>query len=130
VLEVDRQAEEAVYLQIARQIRSAIGAGSLPSGAPLPSVRSLASDLGLNLNTVARAYRMLEGEGFVEIRNRTGAIVAPPAPRAHPETKESLRQRLAEVLALMRQAGMRPEQVEMLVAREIAVLGGDDDGSR
>ena len=127
VIEVDRLADEPVYVQIARRIRSAIGAGSLRSGAPLPPVRSLASDLGLNLNTVARAYRMLEDEGFVEIRSRTGVVVAAPAARAHPETKESLRQRLQEILARMRQVGLRTKEIERIAAREIAALSGDGE---
>jgi len=44
-------------------------------------VRSVATDLGVNLNTVARAYRILEDEGFIRIRERAGAEILAPARR-------------------------------------------------
>ena len=78
-LTLDWATGEPVYEQIARQIRTRIAAGDLPPGHALPPVRTLASDLGVNLNTVARAYRQLEEQGFVLIRDRSGAEVAAPA---------------------------------------------------
>ena len=76
---IERSVEEPVYEQIARQIRESVAAGELPAGTPLPTVRVMASDLGVNLNTVARAYWLLEEEGFVRIRDRSGVEVAAPA---------------------------------------------------
>jgi DNA-binding transcriptional regulator YhcF (GntR family) len=125
--DLDRDAAEAVYAQIASAIRAAIATGRLPAGAALPAVRTIASDLGVNLNTVARAYRVLENEGFVEIRGRSGAVVAAPAARAPADTRERLRERLGEILAHMRQAGIPPKEIEKLVARELAVLREDRD---
>jgi DNA-binding transcriptional regulator YhcF (GntR family) len=70
---------ESAYQQIARQIRSHIVAGDLAPGTILPGVRTLASDLGVNINTVARAYRVLEEQGFARIRDRSGVeVLAPP----------------------------------------------------
>src|SRR3989304_3672609 len=80
---VERSSQEPVYEQIARQIRRCVATGELTPGTPLPTVRTLASDLGVNLNTVARAYWLLEEEGFVGIRDRSGAeILAPPRRRS------------------------------------------------
>jgi GntR family transcriptional regulator len=122
VLTVDWSLDEPVYEQIARQIRMRVVAGELAPGAALPAVRTLASDLGVNLNTVARAYRLLEEQGFIRIRNRSGAEVAAPAPRADASARDRLRAELAEVLARMRQGGLSPEEIRRLAEREIAAL--------
>ncbi len=114
---------DPVYEQIAGQIRSRIASGDLPPGFPLPPVRTLASDLGVNLNTVARAYRLLEGEGFVRIRDRLGVEVAAPPESASRESWERLREELRSVLERTKQAGMRPDEIRQAVEAELAALG-------
>lgn len=64
---------EQVRAQIARRTAS----GDLPPGTRLPSVRSLAAELGLAANTVARVYRELESDGVVITEGRKGTSVAP-----------------------------------------------------
>ncbi len=128
---VERDSGEPVYEQIARQIREKVAAGGLEPGATLPPVRTLASDLGVNLNTVARAYRLLEEEGFVRIRERSGAEVAPPAREPRAASRDRLGRELREVLARMRQAGIPADDLKRLAEREIAALRqgrpGEDD---
>jgi DNA-binding transcriptional regulator YhcF (GntR family) len=119
---------EAAYQQIARQIRSYIAAGDLAPGTVLPGVRSLASDLAVNMNTVARAYRVLEEQGFVRIHDRSGAEVLAPQRRANRETASELRDELSGVLARLRQAGLTREEVRRLVDREIETLSGTGSG--
>jgi DNA-binding transcriptional regulator YhcF (GntR family) len=63
---------EQVRAQLARQVQD----GGLTPGTRLPTVRRLAGDLGLAVNTVARAYRELEAAGLVETRGRNGTVVA------------------------------------------------------
>jgi len=116
--------EDPVYTQIARQIRARIASGDLPAGEALPPVRTLASDLGVNLNTVARAYRLLEDDGFITIRDRSGAEVAPPAPGPDAGSRDRLRGELREVLERVRQAGIEPDELMKLVEREVASLSG------
>lgn len=120
VILVDWSSDEPVYVQIARQIRARIIAGDLHAGAVLPSVRSIASDLGVNLNTVARAYRMLEEEGFIEIRDRAGATVASRARNVEAGVVERLAEDLGVILARMRQAGVSDNELRRRVEREIA----------
>jgi len=117
---VDRASGEPVYEQIARQIRLRIAVGELPPGTQLPSVRTLASDLGLNLNTVARAYRVLEENGFVRIRSRSGAEVEPPHGRASDDVRRRLRSELKQLLAEMRQAGIGPNSARAMVEELLA----------
>jgi len=123
---VDRNSEEPVYAQIARQVRARISGGDLKPGAPLPSVRAFASDLGVNLNTVARAYRQLEDGGFVAIAGRSGVRVSPPASAAA-EKRHDLRERLRDVLARLRQAGLAPKELERMASKEIAALARDEE---
>ena len=64
------------FEQIRAQIASLITVGTLAPGTRLPTVRSLASDLGLAAGTVARAYKELELAGLIETRRRNGTVVA------------------------------------------------------
>lgn len=75
-LVIDARSQVPVYLQIMDQIRGRIADGTLEAGSPLPPVRQLASDLGLNSNTVARAYSLLEREGTLRTAGRRGTFVA------------------------------------------------------
>jgi GntR family transcriptional regulator len=119
---VDPGLDEPVYAQIAHQILEAIASGVVPAGALLPGVRVLASDLGVNLNTVARAYRLLEDDGFVAIESRSGVRVVPPGTQGSPEMRARLQGELREVLVRMRQAGFAPRQLRRLALHQIASL--------
>jgi GntR family transcriptional regulator len=127
---IDRGQEEPVYAQVAHQIRRLIASGALLPESSLPSVRRLAGDLGVNLNTIARAYRLLEEEGFLVIRGRSGAKVAPPAVRvessAHPKLLEELRATLARI----RQSGITGDELKKVVQSEIQALEGRGMESR
>lgn len=76
IIEVDAAAKEPLYLQIRNRIVSGIALGELEAGMQLPSVRALASDLGINLHTVNKAYAVLRDEGYIRMKGRSGAFVA------------------------------------------------------
>ncbi len=67
--------KQDVYLEIAEQYKEYIKLGIIKNGEKLPSVRTLAGELGVNPNTVARAYSVLEDEGFVRALPKKGAFV-------------------------------------------------------
>jgi DNA-binding transcriptional regulator YhcF (GntR family) len=71
----------APFEQIRSQLAGLIDSGALAEGERLPTVRSLAADLGVAVNTVARAYRELEADGLVVTASRAGTVVAPGAQR-------------------------------------------------
>lgn len=119
---IDRSSDEPVYEQIARQVRSVIASGDLGAGSALPPVRTLASDLGVNLNTVARAYRLLEDEGFVRIQAREGAVVVAPGSRIDTGSRERLREELRLHLLKMRQAGFSVEELKRAIEAELDAL--------
>jgi len=122
VIVIDRERESSAYEQIASQIRDAIVSSALLPGTVLPGVRGLASDLGVNLNTVARAYRLLEDQGFVRIRDRSGVEVAMPAERVERGRREVLERELWELLVRMRQAGWAAADLRRLVIARLDAL--------
>ena len=79
---IDLRSATPPYEQIRSQISSLVAVGDLAPGSRLPTVRSLAADLGVAVGTVARAYKELEAAGVVESRRRGGTIVAGVAPGA------------------------------------------------
>lgn len=72
---LDAKASTPLFDQLRTQIIDGIRDGRLPAGARLPTVRGLAGQLGLAVNTVARTYRELETAGMVETRRRAGTFV-------------------------------------------------------
>lgn len=70
-----------IYQQITDGIKALIARGDLREGMTLPSVRQVAGDLGVNLNTVAAAYRQLQDERLVTVRHGAGAVIASRAPQ-------------------------------------------------
>ncbi|UGY90573.1 GntR family transcriptional regulator [Streptomyces gobiensis] len=73
---IDAEVTTAPYEQLRTQIAEQARSGKLPVGYRLPTVRGLAEDLGIAVNTVAKAYRALEADGVIETRGRNGTFVA------------------------------------------------------
>lgn len=76
VIQFSREGGIPAYLQIADQIKHLIAAGRLQPGEQLPTIRQLAVDLGVNRNTVARAYKELSGEGVLSTQQGRGTFVS------------------------------------------------------
>lgn len=114
------------YEQVRTQIVALAREGELPAGTRLPTVRQLAGDLGLAVNTVARTYRELEGAGLVETRGRHGTFVTHRAAGV-PAEAERLAARYA---AETRRLGLDPEQALGLVRAALGRSGQDDTAGR
>lgn len=95
IISIDQTSPEALYLQIRAQVIAAIARGDLRPGDGLPSVRALASNLGVNLHTVNKAYAVLRDEGYLLMRGRSGAFVAEPLREASPARAALADDRLA-----------------------------------
>ncbi|MGH3098450.1 MAG: GntR family transcriptional regulator [Streptosporangiales bacterium] len=76
IIEVDARSATPPYEQVRAQVTEHVAQGRLTAGSRLPTVRQLAKDLDLAVNTVARAYRELESTGVVVSRGRHGTFVA------------------------------------------------------
>ena len=76
---IDTSDSAPVFAQLIDQIKKAVLSGELSSGAALPSIRQLANDMGLNHNTVAKAYRLLERDAVIETKGYRGTFIHPDA---------------------------------------------------
>ena len=76
---IDTSDSVPVFAQLIDQIKKAVLSGELSSGATLPSIRQLANDMGLNHNTVAKAYRLLERDAVIETKGYRGTFIHPDA---------------------------------------------------
>ncbi|CAA9369215.1 MAG: Transcriptional regulator, GntR family [uncultured Nocardioidaceae bacterium] len=75
LISLDDDSTVPPYEQVRTQVASQVTDGRLPAGTRLPTVRQLAGDLGLAVNTVARAYRELESDGVIVTEGRRGTFV-------------------------------------------------------
>ena len=75
MITLDDASGEPPYAQVVGQVLAQVEAGTLAPGDRLPTVRGLAEELGVAVNTVAKAYRELEQRGAIETRGRAGSFV-------------------------------------------------------
>ena len=79
-IRIEKGSSTPISRQIAEQIRAQCLSGALPEGACLPSVRELARELAVNVNTVLRVYERLGADGWIQMRQGEGTFVLPPSP--------------------------------------------------
>ena len=106
--------------QVRAQLAERISSGDLPGGSKLPTVRGLAEQLGLAANTVAKAYRELEHDGFIETRGRAGTFATAQGDVAQREAQDAARSYADRI----RRLGVPTDQARAYVA---AALDDLDD---
>ena len=113
-----------VYVQIENGVQFAIASEELSPGDKLPSVNELAARLGVNMNTIAKAYRDLEVMGLVTARRGMGVFINSGV---QAKCRESCRKliigRLYEVVAEAKSAGMSSSQIREIAKKCISVEG-------
>jgi GntR family transcriptional regulator len=120
--QIDPRSPTPLYAQIATRLRLAVAAAELRPGDALPSVRHLAARLRVNPATVVQAYRDLETEGFVEMRQGAGTFVKDVQPDRRAD--ERAQQAVALVRRMLADAGrlgVSVEELQAAIAEEIAV---------
>ena len=95
-LHLDFRSGLPIYIQIMNQIENQVLGGTLKPGDQLPTVRALASELRVNFNTVARAYRVLDEARIISTQQGRGTYITEIPP---PEVTERLRHEMLEALA-------------------------------
>jgi GntR family transcriptional regulator len=112
-----------IYLQIVNQIKYLVASGRLAPGEELPPIRVLATQLVVNPNTVARAYRELELKGIVEKRRTAGTFVsAAGSPLARRERVKILTERIDALLAEARQMNLDTDAVVELLRQRDEIM--------
>ena len=115
-----------IYLQIANQVKYLIGSGALVSGDEMPTIRALAEQLVINPNTVARAYRELQVEGYLEKRGTAGTYVSAIASPMNKEVQiRKLEQRIDALLADAEHMNISLDEVKQLLDSRHKTLKGD-----
>ncbi len=102
-----------MYQQVVDEIKAIIAAGELPEGSSLPPVRQVAADLGVNLNTIAFAYRNLQKEGLIKLKHGSGAVVISSVVARRDE--ERLQTEMMPILTDMMLQGLSRNEVIALV---------------
>lgn len=120
LIEIDSGDPRPIYRQVADGIKALIARGELNEGTALPPVRQLAADLGVNLNTIAVAYRELQGEGLIAVRHGSGAVVA--SRRLTQPKDEDLRRSLRTALTELVLAGLPKASILRMVSDELLAL--------
>jgi len=124
-LAIDLQSDVPIYTQIAESIIEGIAKGELVKGESLPSVRSLAVDLGVNLHTVNKAYHLLKQEGYVQINRKQGVIIEPNAfPSADNTFTQRQQQRLKPIIAEAICRGMERDEIIAMLDEVYGQLKG------
>lgn len=121
-LELDFRSGVPIYLQVVDRIRELIVNGQLKPGDQLPTVRSLALDLRVNFNTVARAYRLLDEAGIISTQQGRGTYIMETIP---PDAVASIRRQALEDLTQRyisdaSRLGVSPEDLSAILQDQVA----------
>ncbi len=104
-----------IYLQIVQYVKRGVVGGAIPDGEELPSRRTLSALLGVNPNTVQKAYRMLEEEGLIQSRAGAKSCVALDGDTIPRLRGELLREDVRPFVRTLRQSGLKKEEVLGLI---------------
>ena len=97
IIKIDFNSDEAIYMQITNQIIMGIAKRQICDGDQLPSIRSMAEEIGINMHTVNKAYSVLRQAGYVKLDRRRGAVVSVDVDKL--EALDEIRRELSVTLA-------------------------------
>jgi GntR family transcriptional regulator len=120
VFKLNPQAGQPLYVQLMQQIRHAVDNGVLQSGDQLPGIRTLAEEIVVSHNTVARAYSELAHEGLLEIHHGSGAFIS--ARRGSKSRSERVRfaqERVHELVEALQEKGFSTDEIRRLFEAEL-----------
>ena len=117
-IKLDFRSGVPIYIQIMDQIKHLVAIDAIHPDDQLPTVRQLASDLRVNFNTIARAYRLLDEGGVISTQQGRGTyILAPPSEQATERLRqEALAGLTRRYLAEIARLGFTPEEINPYLA--------------
>ena len=113
VIEIDFNSDEALYVQLRNQIILGIATSRIKDGEALPSVRTLAEDIGINMHTVNKAYLTLKQDGFVRVDRRRGVVVSVDADKLR--TLAAMKNYLRPIVAAGIAKGVTKSEAEEII---------------
>ncbi|MBQ8638694.1 MAG: GntR family transcriptional regulator [Lachnospiraceae bacterium] len=113
IIKIDFNSDEAIYMQLRNQIILGIAMNQFREGDSLPSVRTLADNIGINMHTVNKAYSVLRQEGFVKVDRRRGACISIDIDKL--EAMKEVKQNLSVILAKAYCKRISREEIHNLV---------------
>ena len=120
IFKLNTSAGQPLYLQLMEQVRHAVETGVLQDGDQMPGIRTLAEELVVSHNTVAKAYTELQHEGLLELRHGAGAYIS--AKRRLKIRTEQVRHaqiKVAEVVETLHEEGFSGEEMRRLFEAQI-----------
>lgn len=115
IIKIEPQSDIPIYTQLTNQIIEGIAKGEIQAGESLPSVRSFAADLGVNMHTVNKSYHQLEAKGIIKIIPKSGAVISSPT-----QSIDAVSQRMSgafrSIIAEALVSGLEREQIQELVS--------------
>lgn len=111
MFQLDFRDHRPLYEQIKEKVKELIISGALSEGDKIPSVRELASSLAINPNTIQKAYKDLENDGYIYSMRAKGSFVAPHEQMVQSEKKLELFSRLEEIIREMAFLKISPEEI-------------------
>lgn len=124
---LDLRSGVPIYVQLVEQVQQLVVSGKLNPGDQLPTVRQLASELRVNFNTVARAYRMLDEAGLISTQQGRGTyILDQPAEGVNDRLKtETLEAQSARFLTEMLRQGYGLDEVKGTIEKKVSDWSSD-----
>lgn len=111
---------QPLYMQLMQQIRHATETGALEDGDQLPGIRTLAEELVVSPNTVAKAYSELEHEGLLDLRQGAGAFVCVRRrARSRQDSVSEARKRVGELISELREEGLFDGEIRRVFEAEL-----------
>lgn len=112
---VNPRSKQPLYEQLVEQLRRQIVLGGMKAGVAMPSVRQLATELGINPNTIQKAYRRMEEEGMILSIPGKGSFVSDDLADMLTKQREDQRSKAKQMLQSCREMGLTKEEITQMV---------------
>ncbi|OIJ12526.1 GntR family transcriptional regulator [Anaerobacillus alkalilacustris] len=130
MFQLDMRSRVPIYEQLVEKMKEMIIHEVVKTDEQLPSVRALAAQLTINPNTIQKAYRELENQGYIYSVPGKGKYVAPQADTTNNEKVKKMKKELVKLISEALYLGMKKEEILSLISiAEQSVKGGEQDDS-
>lgn len=120
IFKLNASAGQSLYSQVVQQVRHSIETGVLRDGDALPGIRTLAEELVVSPNTIAKAYSELEHAGLLELRHGSGAyVIAKRRLKSRTEQVRAAQERVQTLIDRLHEDGFSEEEIQRMFAARL-----------